>query len=159
PLAHLPSPLAFVWSDADALSRRLGFSLELGPIHLLLAVVGAWCGRRRPFVVVAFVIYVALLLLMTPASAVLWSRDPLYQIQFPWRLLAVSAVFQLICMLGVAERARRPDWKYGVLAVTIVAVTGFWQARALTFNPMPANALESANARWVIAASFPTGHG
>ncbi|HMH51177.1 MAG TPA: 6-pyruvoyl-tetrahydropterin synthase-related protein [Candidatus Acidoferrum sp.] len=159
PLAHLLSPLAFFRSDADALSRRLGLSFELGPVHFLLALVGVWCGRRRPFVLAAFVIYVAFLLLMTPASASAWSHYPLYLMQFPWRLLAVTAIFQLICMLGVAELNRKADRKEVVVAVTMVIVAGLWHAGVWTFKPMPPNVLESANVRRVIAASFPAGVG
>lgn len=155
PVTHLLSPVAFVWSEADMLSRHLGLSFELGPVHIVLALAGAWWGRRNPFVTTAFVLYSALLLLMTPAVPWFWSLYPFYLVQFPWRLLAVSAVFQLISMLGLARLDRIGDRTAVALAVALVMFTAVWHSDELVFRPMPGNVLESPEARRMIGESFP----
>lgn len=156
PFTHLLSPLAFFWSEADALSRRLGLSFELGPVHFMLALCGLWFGRKEPFVLAASAIYAALLLLMTHAVPSFWSLYPFYLIQFPWRLLAVSAIFQLICMLGIARIGRAGNRIDVVIAGALVMVTVLWHSDELAFRPMPKNVLESPDVQLMIGASFPS---
>jgi hypothetical protein len=96
----------------------------LGLPHFLLALVGAWLGRRDRIMNVALAAYVILIALMLPLSAGLWNAiDLLRLVQFPWRLLAVIATVQLILSLGCAKR---PAWLLGV-CVLIIAVTGYRQ--------------------------------
>jgi len=157
PSMHLLSPLAFFWSEGAALSRQLGLSFELGPVHFGLALAGVWCGRRDRFILAAGAMYAALLVLMTPAAVWFWSLYPFYLMQFPWRLLAVVAIFQLMCMLGLS----RLEWAWprtGVaVAVALVTITLLWQWDALVFRPMPDGILESPQARLMLSASFPEG--
>jgi hypothetical protein len=157
PLAHLLSPVALFWSEGDALSRRLGLSFELGPIHFILALAGVWMCRRDPFVLASATVYAGLLLLMTPAVPWFWSLYPFELLQFPWRLLAISAVFQLTCMLGIARRARGGGRREVCVAAMLVIGTALWHRGELVFRPMPRNALESPEVRQMISMSFPTG--
>lgn len=157
PLAHVLSVVAFFWSDADALSQRLRLSFELGPVHFLLAMAGLWYGRTERFIFAGATVYVFLLLLMTPPLASIWSLYPFSLLQFPWRLLAVSAVFQLICMLGLAGFTRVVAWKRVAVCAVLVTVVVAWHRHAWTFAAMPRNALDSEAARRTIAANVPDG--
>lgn len=159
PSLHLLSPLAFFWSGADPLSRRLGLSFELGPVHFVLALGGAWLARKNPFVVAAFVIYAVLLVSMTPIAAPVWSLYPLYLVQFPWRLLTVIAVFQLICMLGLGKLAGLGRGMSVAGAVALIVVTVAWHRDALAFRPMPAEVFELPANRTRIAGLFPPERG
>lgn len=155
PVRHLLSPVAFFWSGGDALSRQLGLSFELGPIHFALAVAGAWLGRRRPFVLAASVLYGALLLLMTPALSSVWSLYPFYLMQFPWRLLAVTAVFQMIATLGLAPLAQVMTRRRIAVALLLVGVTVIWHRDRLAFRAMPRGAMDAPRIQRMIDESFP----
>lgn len=92
-----------------------GMSFQLGAMALLLAGLGLlyfWQQRARAphpeyalFYAVAFLVLVGLML---PASRPLWDLNPLATlVQFPWRLLAVSA-FPLAILAGGAARFLDP---------------------------------------------------
>ena len=155
PFRHFLSPVAFFWSGGDALSRQLGLSFELGPVHFILALAGVWVGRREPIVLAASVIYGTLLLLMTRALSPFWSLYPFYLMQFPWRLLAVSAVFQLISMLGLARFTRDVARKRVAIALALVGLTVMWHRDQLVFRAMPRNAMEAPTIQRMISDSFP----
>ncbi len=79
-----------------------GMSLQLGAVHLGLALAGAVAGRRSRIVRAAAVCYAALALLVLDAASPLWARaGPLRFLQFPWRLLAATATLQLVAALGL----------------------------------------------------------
>ncbi|HXV77138.1 MAG TPA: hypothetical protein VD788_12545 [Candidatus Polarisedimenticolaceae bacterium] len=84
-------------SPADGMSFQLGLPL------CLLALGGAWIGRRDRAVRWAFAIYLLLVAAMTPLASSLWSIPSPYQyLQFPWRLLSTIAVFQALVVVGLA---------------------------------------------------------
>jgi hypothetical protein len=100
--AHLLSP---AWGYAPGTpGTEGGMSHQLGAVPVLLAgvaVVAACRGRglwRRPHRQRVTILFyggatLALLVIMTPLSAPLWARVPIAGlIQFPWRLLALTAV-------------------------------------------------------------------
>lgn len=85
-------------SDDDELSFQLGLP------HFLLALGGAVAGRRHRFIQIAFGAYVLLILLMSPAGIPLWRSVGLMQkVQFPWRLLGLTATLQAICAMGLGR--------------------------------------------------------
>jgi hypothetical protein len=56
------------------------------------------------------VLYLLLLVLMTPWANDLWEQVGMLRlVQFPWRILSVTAVLQMICAAGLG---RLPDWRY-----------------------------------------------
>ena len=92
-------------STADTMSFQLGLP------HLLLAVGGVWIGRRRRFLAGAGILYILLVLLMTPLAAWAWRLPFLEMVHFPWRLLSVIAILQAIGAAGwFTEDGRRPAW-------------------------------------------------
>ena len=123
-------------------SRRWGFggsnddseamvemSYQLGALHFVLATLGAWAGRRSRPVLWAYASYLLLLLLVLPPSSVLWERaGPLRNVQFPWRLLSVTATLQLVATLGLAPvLAHRPLGRAAAL-VAVTAFAAWWHA-------------------------------
>lgn len=82
-----------------------GMSFQLGLPHLLLAAAGIWFGRKNFFVRSAGILYGVLLLAMTPLAGLLWDSIGLLRlVQFPWRILSVLAIVQVVCMGGLSER-------------------------------------------------------
>ena len=63
----------------------------------------------------AFALYVVLILLMTPISRALWEHvSLLHKVQFPWRLLSLIAILQVLCAASVARLARPGPTRDGV---------------------------------------------
>jgi hypothetical protein len=96
--------------------QKDGMSMALGLPHALLALAGVVAGfagvmgvkrnfrggRRGALVVAAALAYGVLILLMLPWAAGLWSGIKLLElIQFPWRLLSITATLQVMCMAGL----------------------------------------------------------
>ncbi len=127
-----------------------GMSVQLGIVPLVLAAVaGVGMRRRSPSNrgTIAFFLVASLLivLLMTPLAAPLWAALPIAAlIQFPWRLLAVSAVtLSILAAFAVdgeaAERGPAPG--YGpVLVLALVAVLGSYSYLRPEYAPTPPSA-------------------
>ncbi len=159
PLAHLLSPLALFWSERDPLSASLRLSFELGPIHFLLAVSGAYVGRREPFILAASCMYGLLLVLMTAIAAPFWKVYPFYLMQFPWRLLSFVAAFQFVCILGIAKARSVPPVARIALGIGLVTLCLAWHSDEMVFRPIPNDTLEMPETRRMILESFPDGVG
>ena len=106
-----------------------GMSFQLGLIHFLLATIGfivALKSKRKLFLSV-YLYYLFLIIMMTPVSILLWYTVPLIQImQFPWRLLSVTAVVQVLCMTGLKD----VSFKHRNLIMFLFVIIGiFWYHR------------------------------
>lgn len=113
------------WVDAPTTPTSAPISVQLGVPLVLLAIAGAWLARRRPWVAPMAIACALLILAMTPLSAPFWASaaNPFRRIQFPWRLLAVLAAFQLplICRaLAAAPPRHRATLGWAAVAVTLV---------------------------------------
>jgi hypothetical protein len=123
---HTVEPAQFFWrwwrsglSFAD--TPHDGMSLQLGAPHFAFALAGAALAWRTPLLRLALACYLGLLVLMTPLSAPLWTWPVLRHAQFPWRLLAVTAVLQLLCATGLGRLyASTPFKKAGALTILLV---------------------------------------
>lgn len=102
-----------------------GMSFAIGPLHLLLALLGlsaAWRGGNRAARAVAAA--AALLAaggawLATTASATAWERLPLLQyLAFPWRALMLPALFCSLLALPALLRLPRPA-RLAILGATL----------------------------------------
>ncbi|PJB38720.1 MAG: hypothetical protein CO108_18520 [Deltaproteobacteria bacterium CG_4_9_14_3_um_filter_63_12] len=101
-------------------------SFQLGLPHLLLALVGLFLGRRSHFLVVCAAFYGGLVILMTPLADPLWALKPFKYAQFPWRLLALTATFQVLLASGLSALwAASPRRKLALMAVVLALVTAF----------------------------------
>jgi hypothetical protein len=107
------------------------FSLQLGLMPVLLTFIGLWAigktnGAIRAHIILFAVILVSVVFLMLPISAPLW--EPFAAIvafvQFPWRLLIVSAL-ALAFLSGAALHALPDDGRdlAPVLAIVLLFVT------------------------------------
>lgn len=98
-----------------------GMSFQLGAPHFLLSLAGLALGWRRPVVRAAFGMYLGLILVMSIACRWLWDLPitPLQKIQFPWRLLAVTAAWQVLCIAAVGALWKRP-WVWAALCVAAI---------------------------------------
>jgi hypothetical protein len=93
----------------DPVGGNDGMSFQIGVIALLLSVVAAYvtlresepAWMRRAYLGFFTALSLILLFLMTPAATLLWESFPfLAVIQFPWRLLALTA-FTLSALAGL----------------------------------------------------------
>lgn len=109
-----------------------GMSFQLGLPHFLLALSGLAMGRRNRLTLLNGALYLLLILLMTPLAKWFWQIPFLAPVQFPWRILSVTAILQVVCVLGWFDRtAFRPRWftpALGCVAL-VLALLGvfFWQ--------------------------------
>lgn len=79
-----------------------GMSFQLGLPHFIAALLGFWINRKNKFYLSIFLLYVICILLMTPLASVLWKNIPMMNlVQFPWRLLSVIAILQVVCISGL----------------------------------------------------------
>jgi hypothetical protein len=111
-------------------------SLQLGLPHFVMAVAGAVVGRRHRAVLAGFGVYLALLLLMSRAAVLVWQGIG-RMVQFPWRILAVTAPLQILCFAGVAALAPRVGRSYALALFAVVLAALVWHHRQFeTFRPL-----------------------
>ena len=105
-------------SDQDTMS------FQLGAPHFAFALVGAVLAFRSRAIRACFLAYVALLIVMSPLGRMLWALpvESLRQIQFPWRLLAITASLQAACAAGWS-RSKRLRWS---LPILVLAAAWLW---------------------------------
>jgi hypothetical protein len=111
-----------------------GMSFQLGLPLCLLALAGLWFGRDNRTVRLSFVIYFLLVACMTSLATPLWKiPSPFQYAQFPWRLLSVIAVFQALCIVGLAGLRRQPRLgrRYPVILAILWLILFAWSARQL----------------------------
>ena len=104
-------------SDQDTMS------FQLGAPHVAIAVIGVVSAFRSRAIRACFLLYVALLIVMSPLGRMFWALpiESVRQIQFPWRLLAVTASLQAACAAGWARVRLR--WS---LPLLVMAAAYFW---------------------------------
>jgi hypothetical protein len=119
-----------------------GAAVQLGAPHLALAVLGGWLGRRRRPILAGAVAYVLLVSLVLQVAAPVWERAGfLRYLQFPWRLLGVTATLQLVAALGVQRlavggpRSIPAGWQAAGLGV-LLATAAVWHADQLTVREL-----------------------
>lgn len=109
----------FRGSMADTTDDDMSF--ELGGLQLLVALGGVIVGRREPFVRGFWVALVLSLAVTTRSFGWFWRLPLLAQMQFPWRMLAVTS--GLLVGLGAGLRGLRVFSAGGrVSAVAVVAI-------------------------------------
>jgi hypothetical protein len=127
-----------------------GMSFQLGVVPLILATVsavGAWLRPARERLLILFFAAATVLLvfLMLPVSVFLWELVPLAAlVQFPWRLLALTAV-TLAVLAGLAvPRPRQMDtetrggrFNAPSLVLALVAVLGSYAYTVPQYTPVP----------------------
>ena len=101
-------------------------SFQLGLIHFIIATVGVICAYKNRKLVMIYGVYVILIFFMTPASGILWKIIPVISmLQFPWRILAVTAVIQIICSMGISNCVLKTVNRY-ILYGIVILFAFFW---------------------------------
>jgi hypothetical protein len=106
----------------------------LGLVQLLMAIAGVIAGWRNPWVRAVGLAYLGLLFLILPLSRGFWAieHNPLRSIQFPWRLLAVTASVQVFFVVALLARIRQ-RW----LPIVLIAAAAGWQWQMFRTAPVP----------------------
>ena len=150
---HFVSPAHFLsaaWGYAPGSpGTEGGMSFQLGAVALLLAMVAAVAAVRRRSAERALMLFftfalLLLLLVMMPLSAPVWELIPIAAlVQFPWRLLAITAV-SLTVLAGFAispalvPDAPRPNPQ--LLVLVLVAILASFAYTLPQYTPTPENA-------------------
>ncbi|HFD39338.1 MAG TPA: hypothetical protein ENJ31_05760 [Anaerolineae bacterium] len=126
-------------------------SFQLGAVPLILAGIAVVTLARRPGRERALIAFLAaatllILFLMLPFSAPLWAALPLAAlVQFPWRLLALTAV-TLSILSGFSLPAQPPNLPIyqstSPLLLSLIAVLGSFTYTLPQYTPTPAHAEE-----------------
>lgn len=105
-----------------------GMSFALGLPHYAAALVGFALARKTPIVQISLITYLLCIGLMTGAAAWLWENVGLLKmVQFPWRLLSITATLQILCAFGIDRLpVRRSLWKQ-LSFVALILFAGAWQ--------------------------------
>jgi hypothetical protein len=149
--AHL---LSSIWGYAPGTPGVEGvMSFQLGAMPLILAAVGVAGALWRPTRARGLVLFFAaatllLILLMSPASASLWELLPIAAlVQFPWRLLALTAVtlailsgFAVPSASSAALRARPQRAGGLVLVLALVTILASYPYTQPQYTPVPESA-------------------
>lgn len=109
--------------------------MSLGLAHFALAAAGAFAQRRQTMFRVMFVLYLGLVLFMTPVCGFIWDRVLwLRYVQFPWRVLSVTATLQVACACGLHEAiASLGRLRHVVLGLACFGIIG-WQIEQFSAN-------------------------
>jgi hypothetical protein len=98
-----------------------GMSFQLGLVHFTLASIGAFFAYKNKRILIIYIFYFFLIMMMTPVSYFLWQAIPVIaMLQFPWRLLSVIAIMQVICSMGIIEWKIKKLYLYAIYAVLIL---------------------------------------
>lgn len=112
-------------TDGNAMSFQLGLP------HALVAFAGVCVSARKSRLTqVCTVWYVALLFMMTEPSLPVWNTVPLLRtMQFPWRLLAVTSVCQVILIaqaVAYLNKFSPAICRITLISLTIAMVPWYW---------------------------------
>jgi len=153
---HFVQPFHFLssaWGYAPGVpGAEGGMSYQLGAVALILAVVASvaalWrAARERALILFWAGATVLLLFFMLPLSSPLWEALPIAAlVQFPWRLLALTAV-TLAVLSGFAIPSRqqvKPDtprrFDARILVLALVVVLGSYAYTTPQYTPIPESA-------------------
>ena len=99
-----------------------GISFQLGLFHFTAAIAGIIIGRKNKFILANGVLYLFLIFLMTDYSSFLWRWIPILKyVQFPWRILSITALIQIICLCGISSLKIKPKVFKTIIVLFFVA--------------------------------------
>lgn len=114
---------------------------QLGLMHFLLATAGVILAYKDKKILITFICYIILIVLMTPAADILWKYCPVLSIlQFPWRLLSVIAVLQVVCCLGLGKIKHRNK---NMVYVLIILISLIWYHQEFSVKSIPQKELNN----------------
>ncbi len=153
PYFHVVEPWQLVsraWGfGASVPGPRDRMSFQLGGVHLVVATAGAILGRRSRIVQASFCTYVALVVMMTRFGTWPWLHIGLLKpVQFPWRVLSVTASLQVACMAGLGTLATVPvlGRRLGLVLAALVLLGVAWHRNQLAIHrPLDASAMMIAS--------------
>lgn len=117
-----------------------GMSFQLGLVHFLLAVTGMIGSRKDKVIRVIFASYIFLIFLMTNFCSVVWEKINLLRyVQFPWRILSVTALLQIICISGIKNIlvAHKYKWIKGIVLMCILLISIVWYSQIFQIDKKP----------------------
>ena len=134
PHFHVVYPNQFfssVWGYGFSLPgpENDSMSFQLGLPHFALAALGAWLAGDRRLIRGAFLACLGFMLLMSPIATPAWETLSLLQpVQFPWRILAITATLQIIACAGLVGLTvqRLPNRNF--LLATLLLATALWNS-------------------------------
>ena len=124
-------------SEASAGEKYGDMSFQLGLIHFLLATLGATLCRKNTTLLAVYGIYLCAIVLMTPVSVPIWRNvELLRMVQFPWRILSITATLQIVCIAAaVGFAARRLSLMMSMLGFSAVLVSLYvWHSDRFVFK-------------------------
>lgn len=136
---HTVDPVQFLernWGFGGSVpnSPNDGMSFQLGLPHFLVAVIGAWFGRKRAVIQVLFILYVTTIAIMTPLFGFIWTVPPISNAQFPWRLLSIIALIQVMLASGMADSSFLNAKKKVLVFLTILVAATLWYSDMFTVD-------------------------
>jgi hypothetical protein len=129
-------PWAFRGSVPDSAMDSMSF--ELGRLQLAAALTGAVIAWRTPFIRGAALAFLLSVAMMTPSLTGIWTWPLFKDMQFPWRMLSVTAGLQVALAAGWARKAAafETPGSRGRLALLLVLllVSAGWRPEQFTLR-------------------------
>lgn len=108
---------------------------QLGLPHFIIALIGLFIHRKDKIAWIIFSFYIGYIILMLLHSPYIWSLPLMKSVQFPWRLLSITAILQTILGIYVATALQnRSKIQSALLIVILVAIIGYSPS---IFSPDP----------------------
>jgi len=140
-VVYIPQLFSRFWGFGySTLGANDGMSFQLGLPHFLLALSGMILFRKDKLIRIVFALYILLILLMTNFSSVLWQKVGLLRyVQFPWRILSVTAILQIICISGMKNMSFFSKEKKieRIVLLCILILSAVWYFRVFQINKNP----------------------
>jgi len=142
------------WGFGDSMPGPKDYmSFQLGLFHFILALTGMIIARKNRLILISGISYFICIFMMTSWSKWIWDITPFIRmLQFPWRILMLTAIFQTICFCGIAElKIRNPRNFYIITVIVLLLFVGWhykqfscqdWSDFDLLENNDPAFVLE-----------------
>lgn len=144
-VVYLPQFFSRFWGFGGSIPGAVGegMSFQLGLPHFLLAIIGVVWSRKDKLIQGAVILYLLLILLMTNFSSLLWEKINLLRyVQFPWRILSVTALLQIICISGVKNivTVGKQKWIKKAALLFILIISLAWYSNEFQVNNYPVDA-------------------
>lgn len=137
-VVHLPQLFEHGWSHGRSVPGPDDtMPFQLGLPHFLFALGGLLGARRNRAIQAAFVCYLLAIAAMLSVATPIWTLPLLDKVQFPWRLLSVTAVLQMLCAAGLWGFLRRANSKRGLYLLLGALLLMTWQSDQFRMRPLP----------------------
>ena len=124
----IPQFFSNYWGFGDSMPGPEDYmSFQIGIFHFILAICGIIAGRRNRIIVISGITYFLFIFMMTQFSAGVWKILPVIRmLQFPWRILMITSLLQVICFCGIKNLKLKKTPLFYSTVITLFVIMILW---------------------------------